>query len=147
MVGIEQILFFCGIWILMLPTSEGNVVYYQKGKLTRMVHTLSIFAGCDSLLIALNALCSFTNQVDIFLIVLYGMLLFLNVFFACRKIHVERRKFSKIIVGSSSIIGLLSLIIIFFNFNMISFSCVLLTAILMILSTSNEEISFAINGE
>ena len=143
----KQLLLFCGIWILALPASEENIFYHQKSKMARIIHMLCIFAGCDSVFIALVTLCNFTNQVNIFLAALYVMLFFLNIFFAYKKLHSEKEKFSKIIVGSSGVFWLVSIFVIVLNVELISFSCVILTAILIVLSTSNEDIFFARSGD
>ena len=143
----EHLLFLCGIWILVLPNSKEDITYHQKSKITGIIHMICMIAGCDSVFIALNALCNFTNQMNLFLVALYAMLMFLNVYFAYKKMHLEKGKLSKIIVGSSGVLGLVSIIVILLSMEAISLSCVLLTAVLIVLSTSNEEISYVINGD
>lgn len=143
----NRLLFFCGIWILALPNSKENITDHQKSKITGIIHMICMIAGCDSVFIALNALCNFTNQMNLFLVALYAMLMLLNVYFAYKKMYSEKGKLSKIIVGSSGVFWLVSIIVILLNFEVISFACVLLTAVLIVLSTSNEEISYVINGD
>ena len=143
----EHLLFLCGIWILALPNSKENIIYHQKSRFTRAIHMLCIIAGCDAVFIACNAFCNFINQMNLFLIALYVMLLFINSYFAYKKMHFDKGKISKIIVGSSGILGLVSIIVILLSMEAISLSCVLLTAVLIVLSTSNEEISYVINGD
>ena len=143
----EHLLLFCGIWILALPNSKESITYHQKSKFTRAIHMLCIIAGYDAVFIALDAFCNITNQMNLFLIALYVMLLLLNAYFAYKKMHFEKGKISKIIVGSSGFFGLVSMIVILLNIEAISLSCVLLTAVLIVLSTSNEEISYIIYGD
>lgn len=130
----ERALLFCGLWIFILPKLKWNVFCVEKTIETFIVKYGCYIAGALGIIIALNDMKTFLANTEMLSFSLFYLLLLLSLICFVRKGMIEKSIITRVMMCISLLCILGALYITILDAKEVASSCVILTAVLMILS-------------